>query len=99
MALSIDLSTTLSYPGDQNNSYVLAVSTSADTVTITVNSNFPRVLALGCDVACTLRKDASAVAAAFPIAAGDTMNVQIASTTTFSVIGASAGSFYLFVLR
>lgn len=98
MSLSIDLSTTLSYPADQNNSYELAVSTSPDTVTITVNPNFPRVLAISCDVACTIRKNTTP--AAFPMpAGGGSMNIQVAATMTFTIVGASAGTISFFVLR
>lgn len=97
MALSLDLSTTLSYPATQNDTATLAISTTPDTVTITVNPNYPRVIALTSDVAFTIRKDPARTG--FPVAASGTMNIQIAATTTFTFAGAASGTLFLYVIR
>jgi len=98
MPLSMDLSTTQQYASDQNRDEVLAITTTPDTVTITVNSNYPRVLSLRATTDCHVRKTPSA--AGYPIASGAALNIQIASTTTFTVSAdSSGGNLHILVLR
>ena len=96
MPLALDLSTTLAFPATQNDNASLAITTN-DTVTITVNPNYPRTIALSCPVAWDIKKTPSA--SGFPLAAGGSLQVQIAQTTTFTVTLASASTLSLFVVR
>jgi hypothetical protein len=94
--LAIDLS---DRTDSKNRNEALSITTSPDTITITVNANYPRVVAFRPTVDCTLFARSSGNAA-FPIASGAALQLEIAQTTVFTAAAASAsGLLHAFVLR
>lgn len=96
MPLSLNLSTTLQFPATQNDNALLAIATN-DTVTITVNPNYPRTVLFTSPVAWDLKKTSSSTG--FPVVAGGSLSLQIASTTTFTISLASANTIHLLVVK
>ena len=96
MPLTLDLTTTLAAPATQNDNASLGIATN-DTVTITVNPNYPRVIVLTSLVAWDIKKTPSATG--FPVTAGGSLQLQIATTTTFTVSLASASTIHLLVVK
>lgn len=101
MPLTMDLDSSNTKPSvaRKNDNDVLAITTSNDTITINVNSNWPRVIVLRptTDASVTTRGSG---ATKFPITSGGALHLELSETTIFQVSADSAGgNMHVLVVR